>query len=388
MLFVLGVAFTFAPLMLMTVTTTKPLGPGTIAVWFAISGSCAVLWALAGASNKLLFLLAVPAQVLAALAIRSDWLGSFALGASSADRLGIASAICIGAGYTCFVIFILVHGKRAMTLSVEMSLAAKIHRHLVPAIDLTSENFEVAARSDASGVMGGDVVHAALLADGSIEALVADVSGHGVRAGVVMAMVKATIESHRTRRTVGEGRAMITELAQELNRVLLALTEADMFVTAALVHVTPDGVFHALVAGHPPIIHRLGHASGTVAKLQLVGGAGLPLGVIEDLDASISTGVLEKSEELVLYSDGLTEARVVPRARVDQSSRERSGLRARGLAPSLLGVDGLAAIIATMPSTPSDAVAGVLDSVIQASVSQIPEDDQTVMVLRRRDHSM
>ncbi len=382
-LFMLGVALTFAPLLLLTVTTARPPGPPAVAFWFTVSGGCAVLWALAGTTDRRLFFAAIPAQALASMAIPATWLGPFTLGASSTNGLGVLSVLCIGAGYACFVIFIVVHGRRAVAMSVEMSLAARIHRHLVPEIDLASDHFRVAARSEASGVMGGDVVHAALLPDGSIEAIVADVSGHGVRAGVVMAMVRATLESHRARRGAERGGELVESMASELNRVLTALTEPDMFVTAAIVHVDRDGAFEALVAAHPPLLLRRDGPGapggpGAAGVTETLGGAGMPLGVMEELDASRSSGHLGPGDELVLYSDGLTETRVAS----GRAEGGDAGARGRAAA-SMLGVDGLERFVAGMPAEPTRAVDGVLRQVAQASISAEPEDDRSILVIRR-----
>lgn len=392
-LFLLGVALTFAPLLMMPLQLARAPSAPTVAIWFLISGTCATLWALAGSTKKWIFFIAAPVQLLAGLAVGNPWLGPYSLGPSSLDVLGLISMLCIGAGYACFVTFIVVHGKRAMTLSVEMNLASKIHRHLVPDIELSTDRFEVSARSRASGVMGGDIVHAATLPDGSIEAIVADVSGHGVRAGVVMAMVRGAIESHRARRTaeggstldgrgtIEDGRLLVTSLAHELNRVLVRLTEPDMFVTAAIVHVAPSGDYHALVAAHPPVFLRSAKAgaggapTGGLPSVTPIGGAGLPLGVIDEVEATLSTGLLERGDGLVLYSDGLTEARV------GSAHAPRESARATA---ALLGVDGLASIVSTMPAAPRDAVTSILAEVERASASKAPEDDQSILIVRRR----
>lgn len=388
-LFVLGVALTFAPLMLMTVTPVRPLPAATVAVWFAISGVCAVLWALAGTLSRKLFLVAAPAQALAAMAIAGQWLGPLSIRASGVNWFGLIAVLCIAGGYACFVTYIIVHGRRAIALSFEMTLAARIHRSLVPEIALSSGPFEIAGRSVASGVMGGDVMDARTLADGSIQALVADVSGHGVRAGIVMAMVKAAIESFESRGSEETGGARITALAGELNRVLVRLTEPDMFVTAAIVHVGRGGEYHALLAGHPPILHRSGERSGIPCAPAPVGADGLPLGIIDELDAIVVTGQLRAGESIVLYSDGLTEARVgVPRplrrGSANAAGAARSSAEPNRHGTSLLGVEGFASLIATLPVDAGGVAARAIDDVARLSVASMPEDDQTVLVIRNR----
>ncbi len=73
-----------------------------------------------------------------------------------------------------------------------MRLARQIHETLVPPIDYEDERIEVFGLSRASAAMGGDLVDL-VHRDGSLDVYLADVSGHGVRAGVVMGMLKAAI---------------------------------------------------------------------------------------------------------------------------------------------------------------------------------------------------
>ncbi len=369
LLFFLGVFFTFAPVMTLLGQMESP-SPIAVAFWFVVSGVCGVLWALTSVSTRWL-LVAIPAQITAAMLGPRRWMGPFYLPVSGYNPIGVISVGSIALGYACFLTCIVVYSRRAMRLGVEMDLAAQIHRYLVPEISLREGGFEVAARSDASGAMGGDLVHAGILADGSAEAIVADVAGHGVRAGVVMAMVRSALESHRTRRgdaalTAADGPASLSALAADLNRVLSALTEPDVFVTAAMVHVAPDGALSAITAGHPPILVRTAGARGTAggAGTRTLGGPDFPLGVIPDAPAAtILTDRLGPGESLVLYTDGLTEASI-PRGR-------------------RLEVEGLAAIVERAPQEAAAAVDAILAGVIAAAAPGPPEDDRTVLVLRR-----
>ena len=101
------------------------------------------------------------------------------------------------------------------------------------------------------------------------------------------------------------------------------------------------------------------------AKVEAIGGAGLPLGVIDEVEGTLSTGRLESGDDLVLYSDGLTEARV--------SSAKPSRQPA-----ALVGVDGLATIVSTMPTSPREAVASVITEVDRASATKWAEDDLVI----------
>jgi len=376
LLFLFGVFFTFAPMLVLSVTPGRELAPSTIALWFVISGICGTLWALGGVVSSWLFIPAGAMQLFIAFAIGQRWFGAAGLSATKFNSVGGVAMLSIAAGYTCFVTYIVRHARRSIALSAEMALAARIHQHLVPDLAFECGPFQIAARSEASGVMGGDVMHAVPLADGAIEAIVADVSGHGVRAGVVMAMVRSAMESHRGRRAAGDGRALVTDLALELNRVLVALTEPDMFVTAVIIHAAPNGVVHVAGAGHPPLLHR--HArldeGERVTALAL---PGLPLGVIEDFEPTLETLTLERGDALVLYTDGLTEtalARSAARPRDGRAGVQR------------LDIEGLTPLVASAPDGVMNAVEYLLDAVDAAGGRLPAEDDRTVLVLAdRRD---
>ena len=83
------------------------------------------------------------------------YLGEWALRTSGYSPIGIAAIVTIGAGYACFVTFIMRQVTRGVRLWSEMDLAARIHAHLVPPIALRAGGYDVAGRSDASSTMGG-----------------------------------------------------------------------------------------------------------------------------------------------------------------------------------------------------------------------------------------
>ncbi len=82
--------------------------------------------------------------------------------------------------------------------------------------------------------MGGDIIDA-VCGDHTVDVYLADVSGHGVGAGIVMSMVKGAI---RMRLRAG---GSLPALAADLNAVLTELTRDDMFATFAAVRASPQG---------------------------------------------------------------------------------------------------------------------------------------------------
>ncbi len=295
-LFFLGVFLTFAPGPL--ILQRREAAPPLEAILFCLVGSglCGVLWALAGGLERRLFPVAAVTQLAFSVLIGSNLIGSLAIHSRGIDPIGALSVALIAAGYTCFVVYIAKQGTRAVRYWSEMELAGQIHRHLVPPVLLRTDHLDVAGMSEASSAMGGDLVDAAELSDGSVEVVLADVSGHGVRSGVLMAMIKALLCARR-----GESILPLSELLGELNRVLADLAEPGMFATLAIARVRPDGRFEYANAGHPPLLVR------RPGGCQRLDEGSMPLGVAREETFASQVGTLAPRESLILYSDGLVE---------------------------------------------------------------------------------
>jgi serine phosphatase RsbU (regulator of sigma subunit) len=151
------------------------------------------------------------------------------------------------AGYVLFIGFISREGLRQVQLDTEIGLARDIHARLVPAFERRVSNFELLGRSVPSSEVGGDMVDVFETRDGLL-GIVADVSGHGVTAGILMAMVRAAV------RTSGATQATLEELFERIDRLLVDLDRPDKFATAACLRLHPDGTAEALLAGHLPIL--------------------------------------------------------------------------------------------------------------------------------------
>jgi hypothetical protein len=103
---------------------------------------------------------------------------------------GLAIVVAVFVGYACFLYASITEGRRYFRVHAEMELAAEIHRVLVPPIQTRLGNFQFYGLSVQSGEVGGDLIDLTGSQDRWV-AYVADVTGHGVAPGVVMAMVKS-----------------------------------------------------------------------------------------------------------------------------------------------------------------------------------------------------
>lgn len=164
---------------------------------------------------------------------------------------------------------------------------------------------EIAARYHAAGEgiqVGGDFYDLFPLADGSWAVIIGDVCGKGSAAAAITALARYTLRAAAMRER-DPGRILAT-----LNEALLRQRDDRQFCTVAYAALKPgDGVADLVVArgGHPqPYVVR---ADG---RVEPVGARGTLLGVVPDPEFRAEAVRLGPGDSLLLYTDGVTEARV------------------------------------------------------------------------------
>lgn len=145
--------------------------------------------------------------------------------------------------------------------------------------------------------VAGDWYDYILFEDGRIAAIVADVAGKGMAAALLMSSTRGIV------RLLSERVSAPAALLESLNKILLSDFPRPRFVTMAYVVWHPaDMTALIALAGHPPPVL----ISGTPPLLTNPGG--LPLGML-DLGYEEQRIVMEPGARLVLYSDGVLEAK-------------------------------------------------------------------------------
>jgi sigma-B regulation protein RsbU (phosphoserine phosphatase) len=184
----------------------------------------------------------------------------------------------------------------------ELKVVADIQRSLLPQTLPVIPGLELAAHYQTSQWAGGDYYDFFELPDGRWGFLIADVSGHGTPAAVMMAILHSLAHGHPGH---PEPPAALLE---HVNQRLAAryTTENEVFVTAFYgVYDPATWQFSYSCAGHnPPQLKRC--SMGQVDSLEAVGGP--PLGVFTDTEYPQATLSLQPGDILVLYTDGITEA--------------------------------------------------------------------------------
>ena len=184
----------------------------------------------------------------------------------------------------------------------ELELAAKIQNELLPKQLPQIENLDIAASLSAATEVGGDCYDfIPVKKSGKLLFYIADVTGHGVGAGLVSAITNALAPA------LMEHYDNTKDLVSELNKILTMKTSPNIFVTSCMaLWDIARGVLQFTQAGHDPIIHYQAAAN---AVIELPPG-GLALGMVPDIANKLTTEEVtaQVNDVFVLYTDGIPEA--------------------------------------------------------------------------------
>jgi len=239
----------------------------------------------------------------------------------------------------------------------ELELAETIQANLFPAQLPHLTGYDLAARNRPARRCGGDYYDVIVAPDGFGLALlcVADVSGKGLPASLLMSHMQATL-----RALVGRS-GSLTALAADAHALLYGSTAGNKYVTAALLELEPvTGLGRYVSAGH--INSWLIDRDGVPRPL---GSTGAPLGLLPPgLPYTETVVSIAPGECLVLCSDGVTDA---------QNHAEEEFGEAR-----------LAEAIAAARHGTAEQVVAYIFAAVDAFAASAPQfDDITLMVLRR-----
>jgi serine phosphatase RsbU (regulator of sigma subunit)/uncharacterized protein YigA (DUF484 family) len=186
--------------------------------------------------------------------------------------------------------------------------------------------YESSARVD----VGGDVYDFLTLEDGRLAVVLGDVTGKGIQAAADMAMAKFSF------RALARMHPEPAEFLASANEVVVEEIETGKFITMLYVLVDADkGTVSSASAGHPAA--RVVTAEGEVGEL---GGHGLALGIDSDQEYDVAETTPSPGTTVVLYTDGVIEARrageLYGEERLDALLRSRAGLDPQALAETVL----------------------------------------------------
>lgn len=180
-----------------------------------------------------------------------------------------------------------------------MELAAQIQREILPKRLPQLQGYDVFGWNQPARQVGGDYFDVRRLDNGRVVLVVADVSGKGVPA----ALMVATLHSALLLSLESGAPAVSASLLEGLNRHLLDLSLPNKFITLLLVELDPgQGRLRYLNAGHNP-----GLLLRSAGGLETLGASGPPLGLLPGSRYRLESRTLDPGDLLCLYSDGITE---------------------------------------------------------------------------------
>jgi phosphoserine phosphatase RsbU/P len=242
-------------------------------------------------------------------------------------------------------------------LDAELALARRIQRSFVPLTSPDIPGYEIASHYEAAREVGGDFFDVFRLRTraGRLAIVIADVTGKGIAAALLMAFARPLLHA-----AIDNTAAPVTAL-ERTNRILVEEGGSSLFITALCAIVDlGTGRLRVGNAGHePPLIVPAGDG-----PIRWLSGSGPLLGAFTQLELSECVTDLDEGDLVVLYTDGVTDARAV--------SGERFG------DDRLVGV-----VEANRTSRPTDLVRALADKVRDHQTGMPPADDVTIVAIRR-----
>ncbi|MBW3556656.1 MAG: SpoIIE family protein phosphatase [Actinobacteria bacterium] len=243
----------------------------------------------------------------------------------------------------------------ARAYEAQREIASTLQRSLLPPALPSIRHFKLAAAYKTPGdtvLVGGDFYDVFPLRGTGWGVVIGDVQGKGSAAASLTALARYTVRAGAL--TLRNPKQVLRALNEAV------LQEGERFLTVCLATLQPAGEGirgRVCVAGHPlPLVVR---ADGVVEP---VGRPGTLLGVVRDVELSVVTFELRPGDLLVLFTDGLVEAR-------------RDGAQ--------FGISGVERVLRGCAGLEPGQVVGALDAAVTDFVGGPPRDDMAILALGR-----
>jgi sigma-B regulation protein RsbU (phosphoserine phosphatase) len=190
-------------------------------------------------------------------------------------------------------------------MAKEIEVASQIQKTLLPRRLPELPGLEISAFYRAASMIGGDLYDVFQIDDRRCCLVVADVSGKGVPASLVMSMLRTVIKIYT------QAAKSVREILTHVDEYLSENIPAGMFITVLMaIYDVEKQKLHLASAGHNPLLL---YKAGTRRVVRL-NPSGIPLGVPVTLEGTFGDALeeievcLEHGDVFFLYTDGITEA--------------------------------------------------------------------------------
>jgi phosphoserine phosphatase RsbU/P len=254
-----------------------------------------------------------------------------------------------------FLMLLLMELRDKLDLKGDLEIAREIQFGLVPSEPFFCDGVSIHSYMRPANTVGGDYYDIIRLEEHLIGVVMGDVSGKGMPAALLMALMQGSL------RTLSTAGLRGSELMSKLNKYLCASIPSDRLVTLFYGELnTQTGALRYVNAGHnAPFLMRSGQDP------ERLGSTAIVLGVDADSLCEAKQTEVRPGERLLLFTDGVSEA-------FNPKDEE-------------YGEDRLAVFLmrhGTVP--PPDLIKGVVDDVLAFCGSTWPKDDMTLMAVTRQ----
>jgi sigma-B regulation protein RsbU (phosphoserine phosphatase) len=276
------------------------------------------------------------------------------------EHFNTFKALAEQSAFSLFDAFLHKEAAEKIQIEKDLRIANEVQRILLPSEPPVIEGFEVAGTNIPARYVSGDYFDYIPLDENRCGIVIADVSGKGIPAALLMAMARTAL------RLLAKGDAAPAEVIRRLNAQLYPDIREDMFISLAFVVIDRrSGELRLVRAGHDaPLVYRA--ADKSVTKVNPPGMAvGIDSGGAFNRVTNEFSLLLEPGDCLVLYTDGVTEA------------QDRNG-----------DEFGLEAMIRSVQASASEGAAGIVQRVtsdVKAFIGdQPPHDDITLITILKK----
>jgi len=263
------------------------------------------------------------------------------------DAIFIMASILLG--YRLFLFFISTQGVEQIRTRAELDMAYSMQQMLVPSITHRTDSFELHGLSAPSEEVGGDLVDLIATESGWLACL-ADVSGHGIQASLLMGNLKTAL-----RLGFAQEQSLAGVIAA-VGKILPAVKPPEMYATFAGLRFAGSGNVEYLIAGHPAILHY----RAISRKAERLGMEQFPLGLTGDCAYASAIASYDPGDLFVLLSDGVIETE-----------------DARGME---FGFEGVERVVVRHGTDPLQKIMNQLMSELAEFGNRV--DDQTILLVR------
>jgi sigma-B regulation protein RsbU (phosphoserine phosphatase) len=235
----------------------------------------------------------------------------------------------------------------------ELAIARQIQQRLLPATVPTLPGFDLAGMNISSREVGGDYYDWIVFDARHCAVAIADVSGKGAPAALLMANLQASL------RALAVAHGNVSEMVARINNLIHASTDLSKFITFfyAELDLEEKRLTYCNAGHNPPLLLRV---DDTVETLET---GGLILGMMRDVPYEVASVTLRPGDVLLMYTDGVSEA-------LNGAEEE-------------LGEERLVAALREFRSLPAAEMVNRIYESVRAFSGDMPQSDDLTMVALR-----